>query len=110
MNGDVDGYFCQGRGLGLTHTEKLFMKKFKIARETGGLEAETDEGPKEPDIRRVLKSYFILTSEYSNSIILKNSDFLLTNRTCAIAITADLSFRTALAADFRRGYKSIEFL
>ena len=37
-------------------------------------------------------------------------DFILTNRTCAIAITADMSFRTALAADFKREYKNIEFL
>ena len=33
-------------------------------------------------------------------------DFILTERTCAIAITADVSFKTALAAD----YKNIEFL
>ena len=39
-----------------------------------------------------------------------NSDFILTNRTCAIAITADMSFRTALAADFNREYENIEFL
>ena len=51
-----------------------------------------------------------LPNEYSNSIILTDSDFILTNRTCAIAITADMSFRTALAADFRREYKNIEFL
>ena len=31
-------------------------------------------------------------------------------RTCAIAITADVSFKTALAADFKREYKNIEFL
>ena len=30
--------------------------------------------------------------------------------TCAIAITADMSFRTALAADFKREYKNVEFL
>ena len=30
--------------------------------------------------------------------------------TCAIAITADVSFKTALAADFKREYKNIEFL
>ena len=38
------------------------------------------------------------------------SDFILTNRTCAIAITADMSFRTALAANFRREYKNTEFI
>ena len=39
-----------------------------------------------------------------------DSNFILTNRTCAIAITADMSFKTALAADFKRKYKNIEFL
>ena len=39
-----------------------------------------------------------------------DSDFILTNRTFAIASTADLSFKTALAADFKREYKNIEFL
>ena len=31
-----------------------------------------------------------------------DSNFILTNRTCAIAITADMGFKTALAADFKR--------
>ena len=68
------------------------------------------EEPKKPDIGRVVESYFNLPNEYSSNIILTDSDFILTNRTCAIAITADMSFRTALAADFKRDYKNIEFL
>ena len=39
-----------------------------------------------------------------------DSNFILTNRTCAIAITVDMSFKTALAADFKREYKNIEVL
>ena len=35
--------FCPGSGVGLTHTENLIIKKLKIARETGDLEAETGE-------------------------------------------------------------------
>ena len=53
---------------------------------------------------------FNLPNEYSSSIILTDSDFILTNRTCAVAITADMSFRTALAADFKREYKNIELV
>ena len=34
---------------------------------------------------------------------------MLTERTCAIAITAVVSFKAALAADFKREYKSIKF-
>ena len=39
-----------------------------------------------------------------------DSDFILTKRTCAIAVTADVSFKSALATDSRREYKNIEFL
>ena len=101
--------FVRGEGVGLTHTENLIIKKLRIARETGDLEAETGEEPKKPDIGRVVESYFNLPNEYSSNIILTDSDFILTNRTCAIAITADMSFRTALAADFKREYKNVEF-
>ena len=102
--------FVRGVGVGLTHTENLINKKLRITRETGYLEAETGKEPKKPDIGRVVESYFNLPNEYSNSIILTDSDSILTNRTCAIAITANLSFRTALAADFKREYKNIELL
>ena len=51
-----------------------------------------------------------MSKEFSSSIILKDSDFILTDRTCATAITADMTFATASAADFRREYKNIEFL
>ena len=102
--------FVRGVGVGLTHTEILIIKKLRIARETGDLEAETGEEPKKPDIGRVVESYFNLPNEYSSNIMLTDSDFILTNRTCAIAITADMSFRTALAADFKREYKNVEFL
>ena len=102
--------FVRGVGVGLTHTENLIIKKLRIARETGELEAETGEEPNKPDIGRVVESYFNLPNEYSSNIILTDSDFILTNRTCAIAITADMSFRTALAADFKREYKNVEFL
>ena len=69
--------------------------------ETGGLEAEIDKDPKKPDIGRV-ESCFKLQNEHSGVIVLIDSDFILTERTCAIAIPADKSFRTELAADFRR--------
>ena len=95
---------------GLTHTENLLIKKLRIARETGDLEAETNQDPKKPDKGRVVESYFNLPNEYSSSIIQTDSDFIITNRTCAIAITADMSFKTALAADSKREYKNIEFI
>ena len=51
-----------------------------------------------------------LPNRYSSSIILKDSDFTLANRTWAIVITAEMSFRTALAADFERKYRNKDFL
>ena len=51
--------FVRAVGAGLTHTENLIIKKLRIARETGDLEAETGEEPKKPDIGRVVESYFI---------------------------------------------------
>ena len=53
--------------VGLTHTENLSIKKLRIARETGDLEAETGEDPKKPDIGRVVESYFNLPKEYSTA-------------------------------------------
>ena len=108
--GTLMDIFVREVGVELTHTENLLIKKLRIAREIGDLEAETGEDPKKPDIGRVVESYFNLPNEYSSSIILTDSNFILTNRTQAIAITADMSFRTALAADFKREYKNIEFL
>ena len=102
--------FVRGVGVGLAHTENLLIKKLRIARETGDLEAETGEDPKKPDIGRVVESCLNSRNEYSSSIILTDSDFILTNRTCAIAITADMIFKTALAANFNREYKNIELL
>ena len=101
--------FIRGVGVGLTYTEKL-LKKLKLAGETGDLEAEIGEDPKKADTGRVVESYFNLPNGYSSSIILTDSDFILTNRRCAIAITMDMSFRTALAADFKIEYKNIEFI
>ena len=68
--------FVRGVGVGLTHTEDLLIKKLKIARETGDLEAETGEDPKKPVIGRVVESYFNLPNEYSSSIILTDSNFI----------------------------------
>ena len=105
LTGTSMDIFVRGVGVALTHTENLIIKKLRVARETGDLEA-----PQKPDIGRVVESYFNLPNEYSSNIILTDSDFILTNRTCAIAITADMSFRTALAADFKREYKNVELL
>ena len=101
--------FVRGVGVGLTHTENLIIKKLKSASETGELETE-GENAKKPPFGRIFESYFDLPNHYSSNIVITDSDFILTERTCAIAITADVIFKTALAADFKREYKNIEFL
>ena len=103
-------FFCPRSGDRTYPHRKLIIKKLRIARETGDLEAETGQEPNKPDLGRVVESYFILPNEYSSNIILTDSDFILTKRTCAIAITSDMSLRTALAADFKREYKNGDFL
>ena len=92
--------FVRGAGVGLTHAENLIIKKLKSARETRKLETEGENAKKTPS-GRVFESYFDLPNPYLNNIIITDSDFILTEHTCAIAITADVSFKTALAADFK---------
>ena len=48
--------FVRGVGVGLTHNEKLYKKKLRLARETSDLEAETGEDPKKLDVGRVVES------------------------------------------------------
>ena len=96
-------------GVGLTHTKNLRIKKLKSAREIGELETE-GENAKKPPFGRIFESCCYLANHYSNNIIITDSDFILTEHTRAIAITADVSFKTALAADFKREYNNIEFL
>ena len=65
--------FVRGVGVGLTHTENLIIKKLRVARETGDLEAETGEEPKKPDIGRVAtyipwSSWFCSSSDHVRSI------------------------------------------
>ena len=55
---------------------------------------------------RAVESYFNLPSEYSSSIIVTYSDFVLKARTCAIAITGDMSFRMPLASDLKIKYNN----
>ena len=95
--------FVRGVGVGLTHTKNLIIKKLKSARETGEKKTE-GENAKNSAFGQIFESYFDLPSHYSNNFVIADSDFILTERTCAIAITADVSFKTALAADFKREY------
>ena len=102
--------FVRGMGVGLTHTKNLMTKKLNLASETEELEREGKNALKKSQFGRVFESYFDLPNHYSNKVVVTDSDFILTERTCAIAITADVSFKTALAADFTREYKNIKFL
>ena len=100
--------FVRGVGVGLTHTENLIIKKLREMRETCGLELEGEEA--EPTIGRNFKTKFEIPNEYSENILITDSDFILSDRTSAICITADMSFKSRLEADFKREYQNVEFL
>ena len=100
--------FVRGVGVRLTHTENLMIKKLKEVRETS--ELQLGEGEAEPTIGRNFKTRFEIPNEYSENIMITDSDFILSDRTSAICITADMSFRSRLEADFKREYQNVEFL
>ena len=89
-------------------TENLMIKKLREVRETCGLELEGQEA--EPTIGRNFKTKFEIPNEYSETILITDSDFILSDRTSAICITADMSFKSRLEADFKREYQNVEFL
>ena len=100
--------FVRGVGEGLTHTENLMIKKLRELRETSGLELDGEEA--EPTIGRNFKTKFEIPNEYSENILITDSDFILSDRTSAICITADMSFKSRLEADFKREYQNVECL
>ena len=100
--------FVRGMGVGLTHTESLMIKKLKEVRETSELGLDEEEA--ELYIGRNFKTKFETPNEYSENILITDSDFILSDRISAICITADMSFRSRLEADFRREYQNVEFL
>ena len=100
--------FVRGMGVGLTHTEYLMIKKLREVRETNGLELDQEEA--EPTIGQIFKTKFEIPNEYPENNLITDSDFILSNRTSAICITADMSFKSRLEADFKREYQNVEFL
>ena len=100
--------FVQGVGVGLTHNENLMTKKLREVRKTSGLELDGEEA--EPTIGRNFKTKFEIPNEYSENILITDSDFILSDRTSAICITADMSFKSRLEADFKREYQIVELL
>ena len=100
--------FVRGVGVGLTHTENLMIKKLREVREKCGLELKGEEA--EPTIGGNFKTKFEIPNEYSENILITDSDFILSDRTSAICITADMSFKSRLEADFKREYQNVEFL
>ena len=92
----------------LTRTKNLIIKKLREVRETSGLELDEEEA--EPTIGRNFKTKFEITNDYSESILITDSDFILSDRTSAICITADMNFKSRLETDFKGEYQNVEFL
>ena len=78
--------FVRGVGVGPNHTENFIIKKLKSAKESGELETE-GKIDKKPSFGQIFESYFDLTNHYSNNVVITDSDFIVTEHTCAIAIT-----------------------
>ena len=95
-----------GSGGRTYHTENLMIKKLREKRETNGLELGEEEA--EPTVGRNFKTKFEIPNEYSENILITDSDFILSDRTNAICITADLSFKSRLEAHFKREYQNVE--
>ena len=100
--------FVRGVGVGFTHTKNLMIKKLRELRETNRLEQNQEEA--ESTIGRNFKTKFEIPNEYSENILITDSDFILSDRTSAICITADMSVNTRLEADFKRENQNVEFL
>ena len=83
-------------------------KKLREVRETNGLELDEEEA--KPAIGRNFTTKFDIPNENSDNILITDSDFILSDRTSAICITADMSFKSRLEADFKREYQNVEFL
>ena len=84
------------------------IKKLREVRETSGLEVDEEEA--EPTIGRNFKTTFEIPNEYSESILITDSVFILSGRTIAISITADMRFKSRLEIAFKREYQNVEFL
>ena len=84
------------------------IKKLREVRVTNGFELGQKEA--EPTIGRNFKTKFEIPDEYSENIVITDSDFILSDRTSAICITTDMSFNTRLEADSKREFQNVEFL
>ena len=74
------------------------------------IDLELDEEEAESTIGWNFKTKFEIPNEHSENIVITDSDFILSDRTSAICITADMSFKSILEADFKREYQNVEFL
>ena len=63
------------------------MKKLREVRETNGL--ELDQEGADPTIGRNFKIKFEILNEYLDNILITDSDFILSDKTSAICITAE---------------------
>ena len=71
---------------------------------------ELDEEEPEPTIGWNFKTKLEIPNEHSENMMITDSDFIQSNRTSAICVTVDMSFKSRLEADFKREYQNVEFL
>ena len=83
------------------------IMKLREMREVNGLQLDQEEVV--PTIGKKFKTKFEIPNEYTENILITDSDFILSDRTSAICITADMSFNTRLETEFKREYQNVEF-
>ena len=104
--------FVRGVRVGLTHTKNLIFKKLKSARETGNWKRRA-RTLKKTSFGRIFESYFDLPNHYSNNVVIMDSDFILTERTCAITVCSEPeeydtgSFRHLFGFQFQESFNQV---
>ena len=71
-------FFVRGVGVGLTLSKNLMIRKLRELRETSGLELDEEEA--EPTIGRNFKTKLEIPNEYSENILITDSDLIFRSR------------------------------
>ena len=83
----------------------------KLSGECGEWDEDSEKSSDDQDsLCMILAEEKMRHREYSENVLITDSDFFLSDRTSAICITADMSFKSRLEADFKREYQNVEFL
>ena len=84
------------------------IKKLREVRETSELKLNGEEA--EPTTGRNFETKSEIPNEYSENILITDSDFILSEKTSAICVTREMGLKSRLEADFEREHQNVKFL